>query len=150
MKKILSAGLTLYALSLPAAICATPDLAAVTTGQITFKLKEVGVGAGYTWGTGHLLYGGRAYDFTMSGGGLGSLGYSHIEGHGTVRNLARLRDFDGTYWAVQAEATMGRGLGSKLMENNHQVDIELTATTAGGARLSAEAMRITLHLLHPG
>ncbi|MBB2203838.1 hypothetical protein [Gluconacetobacter takamatsuzukensis] len=149
MKKILSAGLSLYALGLHAAVCATPDPAAMTTGHVTFMMKEIGVGAGYTWGTGQLVYAGRSYDFTISGGGLGSVGYSHIQGHGTVRNLARLQDFDGTYWAVQAEATMGKGLGSKLMENNHQVDIDLTAATASGARLSAEAMRITLHLRPP-
>ncbi|GEB37591.1 hypothetical protein GLI01_16260 [Gluconacetobacter liquefaciens] len=146
MKKILSAGLTLYALGLSPAVCATPDPSAMTTGQVTFVMKEIGVGAGYTWGTGQLVYGGRSYDFTMSGGGLGSVGYSHIAGHGTVHNLARLQDFDGTYWAVQAEATMGRGVGSKLLENNHRVDINLTAATASGARLSAEAMRITFHL----
>jgi outer membrane immunogenic protein len=121
----------------------TPDEAA--TGQITFLMQEIDVGAGFTWGTGQLVYAGRTYDFTVSGGGLGGVGFSHIEGRGTVRNLTRLQDFDGTYWAVQAEATMGRGRGGKLLENNHQVDISLTTTTRG-ARLAAEAMRITLHL----
>nr|WP_220795108.1 hypothetical protein [Gluconacetobacter sacchari] len=134
-------------MGLPMPVRAASDPAALTTGQITFVMKEVGVGAGYTWGKGHLVYAGRSYAFTISGGGLGSIGYSHIAGHGTVRNLTRLQDFDGTYWAVQAEATVGRGVGGKLMENNRQVDIDLTATAAGGARLSAEAMRITLHLL---
>ncbi|GBQ87770.1 hypothetical protein AA13595_2234 [Gluconacetobacter johannae DSM 13595] len=121
----------------------SPD--AATTGQISFSIKELDIGAGFTWGRGRLVYGGRTYDFTISGGGLVGVGFSRIEARGTIRNLTRLRDFDGTYWAVQGEATMGRGRGGKVMENNHGVDISLSTTTRG-ARLAAEAMRVTLHL----
>ncbi|ACI51136.1 conserved hypothetical protein [Gluconacetobacter diazotrophicus PA1 5] len=132
----------------PARMTPNEAAAAAATGQITFSMKEIDVGAGYAWGTGRLVYGGQTYDFTLKGGGLVGVGFSHIEGHGTVRNLTRLRDFEGTYWAVQGEATMGLGRGGKLLENNNLVDIDL-ATTTRGARLAAEAMRITLHLSGP-
>jgi hypothetical protein len=50
---------------------------------------------------------------------------------GKVYNLKRVSDFDGTYAAVGADATIGGGKGVATMKNQHGVRVDLVSTTQG-------------------
>lgn len=111
--------------------------------RLCFSVKSIAVAGGYTWGKGQLLYGTHSYPVRIRGGGAVGIGYSHIRGDGSVYNLTRLGDLNGTYWAVKAEATMARGGSWAVMENNNNINIKIS-THNSGAHLSAAVMRLTL------
>nr|WP_298795426.1 hypothetical protein [uncultured Acetobacter sp.] len=128
---------------MPAAHAA--DAMGAPTAKITLSAKSADVGLGYTWGDGNLSYGGHTYKFTITGGTIAAVGFSKIEGTGTVYNLHRLQDFDGTYGAAHGEATLGNGLGGAVMENKNGVRIKIE-TISKGARLAGSAQGLTLEL----
>ncbi|MDL2171621.1 MULTISPECIES: hypothetical protein [Asaia] len=119
---------------------ATPD------STISFSLKEVGGGLGYEWGKGSLHHNGRDYAFEIGGGGIASLGYITVKGTGTVKDLARLDQFDGTYWTVKADAAIGSGVGAAVLENQYGVKLNLTMSIKG-AHVGASVMRLRFRLL---
>lgn len=68
-----------------------------------------------------------------------------MQATGTVYNLYRLQDVEGTYWSVQGEATIGAGKGGAVMENNNGIHIKFTSSSSG-ARLAFSVERLTLRL----
>ncbi|MBS4074358.1 hypothetical protein KGY14_04035 [Ameyamaea chiangmaiensis] len=119
------------------------DALGTPAGKVTLTVKSADVGVGYTWGEGTLRYGHHTYHFTVKGGTIAAVGYSKVIGTGTVYNLSHLRDFDGTYAAVNGEATAGDGLGGQVLKNGNGVAIKIE-TVSKGARLAAAAQGIEL------
>ncbi|RFP06128.1 hypothetical protein BGC31_14580 [Komagataeibacter xylinus] len=115
------------------------------TAKICFTLRDAALAGGYSWGKGRLYFGNHSYPVKITGGGAVGIGYSKLKGEGTVYNLARLSDINGTYWSVRAEAAMARGRNVAVLDNNHGVDIKTTMRTSG-AHLAAAVMRLTLRV----
>lgn len=115
------------------------------TGEVVFTLSAADLGAGMSWGKGTLTFQGHTYNFGIRGGSGAAIGFSHIHAKGTVFNLYRAQDLEGTYWSVQGEATMGAGTGGAVMENNNGVRIKFTSRSTG-ARLAFSVERLTIRL----
>ncbi|GBQ85802.1 hypothetical protein [Asaia krungthepensis] len=126
---------------------ATPDKSApVEDSAINFTLQEVGGGLGYEWGKGTLHHNGKDYAFEIGGGGIASIGYIAVKGTGTVKDLTRLDQFDGTYWTVKADAAIGSGVGAAVLENQYGVKLDLKMSIKG-AHVGASVMRLRFRLL---
>ncbi|MBB2165708.1 hypothetical protein HLH26_14420 [Gluconacetobacter sp. 1b LMG 1731] len=134
--------------SLPGPVTArAADDLGTPVGHIRLVAKSADVGVGWTWGSGKLTFGHHTYNFTVKGGSIAAVGYSKIEGTGTVYNLKNLHDFDGTYVAGNGEATVGNGVGGSLLHNGNGVTIKIE-TISKGARLAAAAQGLELTLTH--
>jgi len=115
------------------------------TATISFRLSAADLGAGVSWGKGVLSFEGHDYPFRIHGGSGAAIGFSTTQATGTVYNLYRVQDVEGTYWSVQGEATMGAGKGGAVMENNNGIHIKFTSNSTG-ARLAFSVERLTLRL----
>ncbi|MCE2565108.1 hypothetical protein [Komagataeibacter sp. FNDCF1] len=124
---------------------AAADALGEHTGTITFKLSAADLGAGMSWGKGVLTFEGHDYPFRIRGGSGAAIGFSTTHATGTVYNLYRIQDVEGTYWSVQGEATVGAGRGGAVMENNNGIHIKFTSSSSG-ARLAFSVERLTLRL----
>ena len=113
----------------------------------TLKLEEgqVAVGIGWNWGKGDLNLDGKAHPFKVKGLSVGDVGISEAKAEGKVYNLKSIADFDGTYSAAAAEATMVKGAGDVVMKNEKGVEIHLFPKTEGvNLKLAAEGVHLTL------
>ncbi|WP_428375735.1 hypothetical protein [Lichenicoccus sp.] len=147
-----AAGLALSLPVLAAPVFAGPALAArdpgasgPVIGHVTITAKAADVGVGYTWGDGVLRFHGRDYHFNVKGVDVAAVGYSSVTGHGRVYHLRHLHDFDGTYAAADGEATLGNGIGGRVLKNGNGVEIRIDDISKG-ARLSGAAQGIQLKL----
>ena len=61
----------------------------------TLRLSEgsVGVGIGFSWGSGVLTYEGQEYPFSVQGLSVADVGVSRAEATGVVSKLTKLADF---------------------------------------------------------
>ena len=100
-------------------------------GTIELSGGSVAVGIGYTWGSGKLNYQGKDYALTVKGLSIVDVGASEYNAAGSVYNLKKLEDFDGTYTAGTAGATVAGGMSGTVMRNQNGVAIELTSTHSG-------------------
>lgn len=128
--------------------CASQAYAAAPASDevhVSFKVKEIGGGIGYEWGKGQLFYNNKVYDFEVSGGGLGSIGYVSVTGNGKVTDMTKLGHFDGTYWTVRADAAAGSGTGVAELENQYGVRLHVNLSMQG-AHLGASIMRLRFRL----
>ncbi|HUI28086.1 MAG TPA: DUF1134 domain-containing protein [Candidatus Kryptonia bacterium] len=113
----------------------------------TVKLSggSVGVGVGFSWGSGVLTYKGKDYPFSVDGLSAGSVGASSVEATGDVYGLKKLSDFNGNYTATAAGATVGGGGGAVTMRNQHGVSMQVVATTQGvQLSLSVSGVKVKL------
>ncbi|MBO1358421.1 MULTISPECIES: hypothetical protein [Acetobacter] len=136
--------------ALSLATIATPSVAAgdalgSPTATVVLTAKSADIGVGYTWGDATLTYNHKKYHFSVTGGTIAAVGYSEATGKGTVYNLHRAEDFAGTYAAAAGEATLGEGIGGKVLENKNGVRIKIEMASKG-ARLAAAASGITFTL----
>jgi len=83
------------------------------------------------WGGGSLHYHGRRVPLRVSGLGVGAIGATSFSAEGEVYHLHHLRDINGTYTALNANATAGLGAGWIDMQNQHGVEIRAHASSAG-------------------
>jgi hypothetical protein len=114
-------------------------------GTVQLKEGSVGVGLGYSWGSGSLSYKGQNYPLKIKGLSIGQVGAATIEATGKVFNLGKLEDFNGNYTAAGGEATVGGGLGATVLRNQHGVVIHLTSTTRGlNFKVAPEGVQLTL------
>ena len=81
-------------------------------------------GAGYTWASGTLNYGGESHPFRVNGLGVVDMDVP-IDAIGIVYRLARLQDFDGTYTEVEVDAKLAGEGYTGAVENQHGVVIGL-------------------------
>ena len=130
---------------LPCAAMAEESSLGTPSGEVTMKFKSLDVGVGHTWGTGKLVFQHHTYRFKIEGGSLAAVGYANIKGHGTVYNLNRVKDFEGSYAAVNGDVTAGTGVGAVLLNNPAGVRIRLdTSSTGGRLAAAAQGMKISL------
>jgi hypothetical protein len=99
--------------------------------KLELSAKSAAAGVGWTWGDGKVMYKGKTYPVDVDGLTVGSVGAASIEAEGTVYHLKKLADFDGTYVAASAGATVGGGAGVLAMQNEHGVVVQMKATTQG-------------------
>ena len=99
----------------------------------TLQLREgsVAAGIGFSWGGGTLTFRGKRYPVKVDGLSVGSVGISRATASGSVYNLKKLEDFNGTYTAVGAGAAVAGGGSVATMQNQNGVRINLRATTQG-------------------
>ncbi len=83
------------------------------------------------WGGGTLHYKGRRIPLRVTGIGIGAIGADKFSAEGEVYNLHHAHDINGTYAAVNANATAGSGAGVIDMKNEHGVEIRAHATSSG-------------------
>ncbi len=131
--------------SAPAFAARDPGAPGPVNGHVTITAKAADVGIGFTWGNGVLRYKGHDYHFTVKGVDVAAVGYSSVVGHGRVYGLKRLKDFDGTYGAVNGEATLGNGIGGRFLKNGNGVELRIDDVSKG-ARLSGAGQGIQLTL----
>jgi hypothetical protein len=112
--------------------CAAIPLARAETPDATleFSAGSAAAGAGYTWASGTLNYGGESHPFRVNGLGVVDMDVP-IEAIGIVYRLARLQDFDGTYTEVEVDAELAGEGYTGAVENQHGVVIGLRSTILG-------------------
>jgi len=102
-----------------------------TTGIVTIESMSVAAGLGYTWGSGVLEYRGERYPFIVKAFSIVEVGVAKRVAKGEVYNLKRVEDFEGTFMAAVAGATLGTGATAGAMHNQNNVDVVWTATNQG-------------------
>jgi hypothetical protein len=118
----------------------------VESGSVTIEQVQIAfIGSG-NLGGGTLLFGGRQYDFTVGGLGVGGIGISKMEARGTVYNLRDLADFSGGYFQARYGLAIGQlSSGELWLENPRRVAIYLKAKREGLAlSLGGDAVYIKL------
>ncbi len=112
---------------------------------LKFSGGSVSAGIGYSWGSGTLTYQGKDYPFSVDGLSVGAVGAASVDASGEVYHLKKLEDFNGTYTAATASATLGGGAGGTAMQNQAGVVIKLVSTTQGlDLKLAASGVKISL------
>ena len=112
---------------------------------VELERNSIGAGIGLSWGDGTIYWEGEAHAFDVKGLRVGDLGLARMMGEGYVQNLERLEDFAGTYVAVEAGATAGKGGSAIAMRNEHGVVISLRTETEGlGLTLGAAGFQVDL------
>ncbi|MCH4023267.1 MAG: hypothetical protein LKE81_07835 [Acetobacter sp.] len=121
------------------------DSSAGNNDSIIFEMHAINFGPGYSWGHGILHFENHDYSFSVSGGGAPAIGYSNLCVTGKITGLSHARDFDSTFWSVDAEATLGSGNFISVLENPKGVDMSLSAASHG-YRASASISRLRFRL----
>ncbi len=116
------------------------------TGTVRIEQVQIAfIGSG-NLGGGTLQFGGKSYDFTIGGLGIGGIGLSKITATGTVYNLKELAHFPGAYVQGRYGIVVGDASTGKLwLKNSHDVVLELKAEREGLAlSLGGDAVYIDL------
>lgn len=112
---------------------------------VELERKSIGAGLGISWGEGTIYWEGQAHAFSVKGLRVGDVGLAKMIGEGYVQNLDDLDSFAGTYVAVGAGATAGKGGSAVTMRNENGVVLSLLSKTEGVAlNLGAEGFQIQL------
>ena len=123
-------------------------LAAAEAGpDATLSLSgtAVAAGVGFVWGEGELDYNGAPHAVDISGLTIVDVGAAKISASGSVYHMNRIEDFDGTYTAFAAGATIAGGGGVAYLRNQNGVVIRIDSTTTG-LRFNFSPSGITLKL----
>src|SRR5690606_26087177 len=112
---------------------------------VELERRSVGAGVGLSWGEGTIYWEGQEHAFSVKGLRVGDVGLAKMIGEGYVQNLEKLEDFAGTYVAVGAGATAGKGASAITMRNENGVVLSLRSQAEGLAlNLGAEGFQIEL------
>lgn len=114
------------------------------SGTVTIEQVQIAfIGSG-NLGGGTLKFGGKSYDFSIGGLGIGGFGVSKITATGTVYNLKDRGDFAGTYGQARYGIAIGSASTGELwLQNTRGVVLQLKADRQGLAlSLGADAVRI--------
>ena len=112
---------------------------------LALESKSVAVGIGYSWGHGTLRCRGKSYPFKIDGLSVNAVGASRSDATGYVYNLKNVKDFEGTYTAIEASGTVGGGKGISSMKNANGVRITLHSTGQGlELKAAPEGIKISL------
>jgi hypothetical protein len=136
---VLTGGVAAPAVTHAHAAQAPPD------GALSLSGGAVGAGVGFVWGSGQFEYQGQAYPVKVTGLSVIDVGVAKINASGSVYNLKRIEDFNGTYTAFAAGATIAGGGGGAYLRNQNGVVIKLNSTSAGlRFNLSANGVQLKL------
>ena len=121
------------------------DDAPATAPDATLNLTggAVAAGIGYVWGSGQLDYQGAPHPVKVSGLSVVDVGAAKISASGSVYHLKALKDFNGTYTAFAAGATIAGVGGVAYLKNQNGVVIKLNSTSTG-LRFNLSANGVTL------
>jgi len=112
---------------------------------LKFEAEQMRLIFGGSSGKGVLTFKGKDYPFTVKGASVGGIGYSKVEGTGTVHFLKKIEDFAGDYNAIGIGAVLGAGKGGSTFENGKGVIISTTAKASGLAlNLGLGEVKVTL------
>lgn len=120
---------------------------AIPSAYLWLSGGAVAIGIGYSWGHGTLYYSKdqKEHAFKLSGVSVADVGGATITAEGEVYNLTNLSDFNGTYSAVAAGATVVGGASVAYLKNEKGVVIKLHSQNEGlRFNLSADGIKITL------
>jgi hypothetical protein len=122
-------------------------LAKAARPDATLQLNQgsVAAGIGFSWGGGTLTYQGKRYPVSVDGLTVGSVGISRATASGSVYNLKHLEDFNGTYTAGSAGATVGGGGSVATMRNQNGVRVTLRSTSRG-IKFTLGASGVTMNI----
>jgi hypothetical protein len=96
-------------------------------------------------GEGTLIFQGWQYRFQADRMILSGMGGQEVELEGTVYNLEKVEDFEGTYKAVAADMKEGEGLQGLWVENEKGVSVHILSRGQDlTIRLKAEGSIVTL------
>ena len=105
--------------------------AAKPSGTVEVEAEQLRLILGGARGKGVLTYQGKTYPFTVKAASVGCVGYNKVNAVGNVLFLSKLEDFPGTYTAVSAGATVGKGAGASQFENTKGVLLDLRSKSEG-------------------
>ncbi len=112
---------------------------------VTFEAEQLRLIFGGSSGKGVLTFKGKKYPFTIKGVSVGGVGYSKVEGTGTVHFLKKIEDFSGDYNAIGIGAVLGAGKGGSTFENGKGVIISTISKASGLAlNLGLGEVKVTL------
>jgi len=141
VSRAIARALILLCLACPAAIAQEKNADAI----LILSQGHVAAGVGYSWAAGTLSYRSKTFPVKVQGLSVGEVGVIRADAAGSVYNLTRLADFDGSYTpAVNGRARNG-GAGVTAVKNQHGVLIEMESITQGiSLRLAAEGIRLSI------
>jgi lipid-binding SYLF domain-containing protein len=99
---------------------------------IEFHIYKAGFVIGVSGGEGTLHYRGKSYPVKITGVSLGlTIGVSKAELIGTVKNLKKLSDIEGTYSAAQAGVALAGGEKVTQLKNSKGVVLSVKGQQVG-------------------
>jgi hypothetical protein len=112
---------------------------------LVFSGGDIAAGIGFSWADGTLTYQGRPYSFHANGLSIADVGAMSVSASGEVYNLRNIADFNGTYAAVSAGATIGGGGGIAYLRNQNGVVIKINSTSQGlNFHLATDGLRMRI------
>ena len=129
----------------PVASLADDAQPAAPDAMLSLSGGAVAAGVGFVWGSGQLDYRGAPHAVKISGLSVADVGAAKIDASGSVYHLKSLDDFNGTYTAFAAGATVAGGGGVAYLKNQNGVVIKLNSTSTG-LRLNLSASGVTLRV----
>jgi hypothetical protein len=105
--------------------------AAKPNATVEVEAEQLRLLLGGARGKGVLNYQGKTYPFTIKAASVGGVGYNKVNAVGNVLFLNRLEDFPGTYSAISAGATVGKGAGASQFENTKGVLLDMRSKSEG-------------------
>jgi hypothetical protein len=127
--------------------CASMTKAPSTPPSATVTIREWSAAyyASAARGKGTLNYNGQRHHFSISGLGAGGMGGQKISATGTVYNLNKLSDFNGTYHGISRGLTLIEGKMHAKLTNGNGVTMYLAGETEGlASSLGAQAFEVSL------
>ncbi len=100
-------------------------------GSVSIDMTSLGVGVGFSSGSGVLRWHGKRILFKIDGLSVGNVGFSSISAVGNVYNMNSLTQFPGNYAALGAGVTLAGGVAGLKMQNQNGVIINLYAVQQG-------------------
>jgi hypothetical protein len=112
---------------------------------VQLQAGSFAAGIGFVWGDGTVSFQGSDHQFSIHGVSVVDVGGSKISASGIVLHLHNLADFDGTYVAWTAGATVGAGGSAAYLKNEHGVVLKLLSSTEGlRFNLAGSGVRVRL------
>jgi hypothetical protein len=122
------------ALAVVLLLACTPGMAQTPyypVGSVSINMTSVGIGLGFSSGSGTLRFQGKTYIFKIDGLSVGAVGLSSVDAVGNVYNMNSLSQFSGNYAAVGAGIALAGGVAGVKMQNQSGVIINLYAVQQG-------------------
>jgi hypothetical protein len=130
-KRILFSLALVLLLSLTAFSVGAKSTDSTPNAQVTINVTQAAMGLGVSWGNGTLNFKGKNYKFKLKGLNMIGLGVTSINAQGDVYNLQKLSDFPGTYYGVEAGATVIKGSAGLVLKNSNGVVLNLKSERTG-------------------
>ena len=114
-------------------------------GTVSIDMTSVGVGIGFSSGSGVLRFNGNSYVFKIDGLSVGAVGIASISAVGNVYNLSDVSQFAGNYAAAGAGIALAGGRAGLTLQNQSGVIIDLYAVQQGvELNIGPKGFRITM------